>query len=139
MSVLNEKKVENCVLCYPEIMPEQTMRLSNDNCMFFQIHQDILKGSGIIVPKKHRVNVFELTEEEVADTFKLLKEVKKLLDKEHNPDGYNIVWNTGSAAGQHMFHAHLHVIPRFNDEPLAGLDLHHLINTKENLRPSLLP
>lgn len=115
-------------------MPEQRVVLSNKSCIFYQIPQDILIGSGIIVPVKHRKNVFELTEEEIEDTFKLLKDVKIHLDKLHNPDGYNIFWNTDSAAGQHMFHAHLHIVPRFNSEPLAGKDLLSFIRVKENRR-----
>ena len=127
-------KVKDCVICYPELIPEQKMIFSNEHCAFFQIPQKILLGSGIIVPNNHKNNVFELSEEEFISTFKLLSEVKSYLDEKHNPDGYNIVWNTNSAAGQHLFHAHLHVIPRFNNEPLTGQHLHTLICTDENKR-----
>lgn len=123
-----------CVLCNTKLMAEQKVVLSNKSCIFYQIPQDILVGSGIIVPKKHKRNVFELTDEEIKDTFDLLKDVKEYLDDLHNPDGYNICWNTDSAAGQHMFHAHLHVIPRFKNEPLAGKDLLSFIRVEENKR-----
>jgi histidine triad (HIT) family protein len=96
--------------------------------------QEILIGSGVIVPKKHRENAFELTEEEWMGTYSLLYEVKKHLDVLHQPQGYNLAWNTNKAAGQHLFHSHLHVIPRFEDEPLAGKDLRSFIGVKENRR-----
>ena len=85
----NRKK--DCVICNPDLIPEQKMILSNDHCIFFQMPQKILIGSGIIVPKIHRRNVFELTDEEVLATFHLLAEVKSYLDEKFKPDGYNPV------------------------------------------------
>ena len=126
---------KNCVLCHTELMPTQVTVLSNKNCLFYQIPQNVLKGAGIIVPRLHKENVFELSIEEWNDTFLLLKEVKELLDEKHHPDGYNVFWNTGSAGGQHLMHAHLHVIPRFGDEPLAGKDLWSFIGGESNCRP----
>ena len=82
--------------------------------------QDSLKYSGIIVPVRHAETVFDLTGEEVAATFRMLAQAKAWLDREHSPDGYNVGWNSGAVAGQQVFHAHLHVIPRFAQEPLAG-------------------
>jgi diadenosine tetraphosphate (Ap4A) HIT family hydrolase len=40
------------------------------------------------------------------------------------PDGYTIGWNVGAVAGQEIFHAHMHVIARFDDEESAGRGLH---------------
>jgi diadenosine tetraphosphate (Ap4A) HIT family hydrolase len=83
-------------------------------------YQGALKHSGVIIPVSHRETVFDLTEPEVAATFRLLRKVKAWMDEEFSPDGYNIGWNCGRAGGQDVFHAHLHVIPRFRQEPLAG-------------------
>ena len=90
--------------------------------MFVQneLYQGALKYSGVIVPKAHKETVFELSEEEILATFALVNEVKAWLDANFSPSGYNLGWNCGSVAGQEVMHAHLHVIPRFNDEPLAG-------------------
>jgi diadenosine tetraphosphate (Ap4A) HIT family hydrolase len=81
--------------------------LENEHCRFLQEPQEVLVGSGIIFPREHRETVFDLTEEEWADTFVLLQEVKALLDAVHDPQGYNLGWNSGSVAGQEVFHAHL--------------------------------
>jgi histidine triad (HIT) family protein len=99
--VLTEKMdyKENCVLCNHKLEPRQKVILSNENCFFTQMLQEILIGSGLIIPKKHRANVFELTEEEWIDTFDLLKKVRTYLDEKHQPDGYNVAWNSYSAAG----------------------------------------
>lgn len=125
---------EDCVLCNHKLVPTQKVVLNNENCYFTQMPQEILIGSGLIIPKRHRANVFELTEEEWADTFDLLKKVKVYLDEKHQPDGYNVAWNTHSAAGQHLLHSHLHIIPRFNNEPLVGKDLLSFIGKPENKR-----
>ena len=44
------------------------------------------------------------------------------MDKEFNPQGYNIGWNCCPVGGQLVMHAHMHVIPRFSQEPLAGTE-----------------
>jgi histidine triad (HIT) family protein len=94
----------------------------NDLALFIQDerYQGSLKHSGIIVPAAHRETVFDLTEAEIVATFRLLAVVKRWMDDEFRPDGYNIGWNCGKTGGQEVFHAHMHVIPRFAQEPLAG-------------------
>lgn len=94
--------------------------------------QGALKHSGVIVPVAHRVTVFDLTAAELADTFVLLGRVKAWMDLEFSPDGYNIGWNAGAVAGQEVFHAHLHVIPRFAVEPLAGKGIRSLLKSSAN-------
>jgi len=64
----------------------------------------------------------------------MLQRVKVLLDNEYAPDGYNVGWNVGSVGGQHIFHAHFHVIPRFADEPFAGKGIRHWLKQPENRR-----
>jgi diadenosine tetraphosphate (Ap4A) HIT family hydrolase len=86
----------------------------------------------VIVPNIHRQTVFDLTPEEWADTYNLLNEVKTLLDAQYQPDGYNLGWNCGSIGGQEIFHAHLHVIPRFQNEPLAGKGIRYWLKQPEN-------
>jgi len=83
-------------------------------------HQGALRHSGVIIPVAHRETAFDLTDAEVVATFRLLARIKLSMDSELSPDGYNLGWNCGRVGGQEVFHAHLHVIPRFKEEPLAG-------------------
>ncbi|EKM93498.1 histidine triad (HIT) protein [Stutzerimonas degradans] len=69
--------------------------------------------------------MFDLAENEWKSTYDLLRRVKNMIDTEFNPDGYNVGWNVGQTGGQTVFHAHLHVIPRYKDEPLAGKGIRH--------------
>ena len=127
--------VPDCPLCNAESDDTQTVVLANAHCMFTQIPQTVLVGSGLIVPRQHRRTVFDLTPEEWAATYDMLQQVKSLLDEQYQPDGYNVGWNVESVGGQEIFHAHLHVIPRFSDEPLAGKGIRHWLKQEDNMRP----
>jgi diadenosine tetraphosphate (Ap4A) HIT family hydrolase len=96
-----------------------------------------LVGSFVIIPKSHVETPFDLSEQEWLDTKKMIDTVKKFIDEKYCPDGYNLGWNVGRAAGQVVSYAHLHIIPRFRDEPLAGKGIRYWIKQKENIRPSL--
>jgi diadenosine tetraphosphate (Ap4A) HIT family hydrolase len=70
-------------------------------------------GHALVVPRRHVPGYFELSEEERADVWQLVSEVKARLDGERSPAGYNVGINVGEAAGQTVWHAHVHVIPRY--------------------------
>lgn len=110
-----------CPYC-PISDPDQTVLFEREIVLFTENHkyQGSLKHSGIIIPKAHRPTVFDLTPQELTASFDLLHEVKAWMDEKFRPAGYNIGWNCGPVAGQEVMHAHLHVIPRFWQEPLAG-------------------
>ena len=86
------------------------------------------------MPKAHRESTFDLTTEEIISTFSLLTEVKALLDTKYDPQGYNLGWNCGVVAGQTVFHAHLHVIPRYASEPDAGKGIRYWLKQESNRR-----
>ena len=122
----------------PDTFPDQRVELENAHCVFLRFDkQDVLPGSGLIVPYRPCESVFDLTPQEWAATFELLREVKRLLDEESAPDGYNVGWNVGEVGGQSIPQVHLHVIPRFTDEPLAGKGIRYYLKQPENRRSSL--
>jgi diadenosine tetraphosphate (Ap4A) HIT family hydrolase len=88
-------------------------------------------GHTVVIPRRHVSSFFDLTPEEVAACMDLIKEERKLLDKEFNPDGYNIGVNVGPAAGQSIRHVHIHIIPRYKgdvENPQGGV--RHVIPKK---------
>jgi histidine triad (HIT) family protein len=127
---------KNCPFCNPQTDPNQNIVLENETCYFLQHdkEQDVLEGCGVIVPKKHRENTFELTREEWNDSYDLLQQAKEYLDEKFRPDGYTLGWNVGSASNQSIPHSHFHVIPRYKDEPLAGKGIRHWLKQPENKR-----
>jgi diadenosine tetraphosphate (Ap4A) HIT family hydrolase len=115
-------------------LDEHRVEDSNELCLFLATRDPILAGSGIIIPRAHRRDVFDLSQQEWADTLQLLGRVKATIDRDLAPDGYNIGCNCGVCAGQEVFHAHMHVIPRFADEPLAGRGIRYWLRQDANRR-----
>jgi diadenosine tetraphosphate (Ap4A) HIT family hydrolase len=70
-------------------------------------------GHTLIVPRRHEADYFALTAAEQTAMWALTGEVRRRIEVEHQPQGYNIGLNVGTAAGQTVPHAHLHVIPRY--------------------------
>ena len=108
--------------------------IDGELCRVIPTNDPVLVGSVMIVPKAHRETAFDLTADEWAETQELLAQVKAKLDAEHSPDGYNVGWNVGEAGGMSVPHAHLHVIPRHADEPLAGKGIRHHLKQESNRR-----
>lgn len=97
-----------------------------------------LIGSYVVIPKSHVKTPFEMTLDEWIATKDLIDIIKQYIDAKYNPDGYNLGWNVGDVAGQEVEYAHLHIIPRFKDEPYAGKGNRYWLRQNENIRPSLI-
>jgi diadenosine tetraphosphate (Ap4A) HIT family hydrolase len=108
--------------------------IENKHCLFMQYYDGIPEGSGLIIPKAHRETVFNLTAIEWEATYNLLNEAKMLIDQQLHPDGYNIGWNVGKVGGQEVFHAHLHIVPRYSDELYSGKGIRYWLKKPENKR-----
>ena len=91
--------------------------------------------SGIIIPKRFVTTPFDLSPEEWIDLRTIVLQAKDHIETRHVPDGYNLGWNVGAVAGQEIDHLHLHIIPRYADEPLAGQGIRYAIKQPENRRP----
>ncbi len=74
------------------------------------------QGHVLVIPKEHAANIFELSEDMTAKAFLLAKKVAAVLKEVTGCDGINILQNNGEAAGQTVFHLHIHVIPRYQKE-----------------------
>ncbi len=74
------------------------------------------KGHALILPKEHADNLYELPEETAAKTFVLAQKLAKSMTKKLGCDGFNIVQNNGRVAGQTVFHFHMHLIPRYEND-----------------------
>ena len=75
-------------------------------------------GHSLIIPFRHCSSFFDLTPEETSACMELLAYERKMLEDEFNPDGYNVGVNVNAAAGQSIFHVHIHLIPRYTGDSL---------------------
>ena len=73
-------------------------------------------GHTLVIPKKHYANVLEIDPDTFSYAMKIAKRIAEAQVKAFNCDGVNILNNCGEAAGQTVFHLHIHVIPRFKNE-----------------------
>jgi len=125
-------------------MTEKKKRDVNDPCLFCRTSESasketiaetelarlvtdtypVSKGHCLIIPKRHIMTYFECTEEENRDFRLLMIKAKEYLDEKFSPDAYNIGNNNGLAAGQSVFHLHIHIIPRYKgdvENPKGGV------------------
>ena len=111
-----------CIFC--NLSKDKEIIAENDLAIAFYDSFPVNPGHALIIPKRHVANYFELTEEECVAIQALLKIVKDTVEERFNPDGYNIGVNVNAAAGQSVFHVHMHLIPRYKgdvENPKGGV------------------
>ncbi|MBI2664306.1 HIT family protein [Candidatus Woesearchaeota archaeon] len=82
----------------------------------FPIHP----GHALVVPKKHSVDIFDTDEETMGKMMKVAKKLSPSVMKGTKANGINIGMNNRAAAGQEVLHAHVHIIPRYDDDGLKA-------------------
>ena len=97
-----------------------------DNALAFAIRDGypVSPGHTLLIPKRLVPTWFDATREEQRALMALLEAVREGLAVSHQPDGYNVGFNSGRAAGQTVGHLHIHVIPRYDgdvDDPRGGV------------------
>ena len=108
---------ENCIFCKIAAgeIPSVTLYEDSD----FRVILDISpasKGHALILPKEHYENLYELEDELAAKALVLAKKMITKLRDIVECDGYNVLQNNGSVAGQTVFHYHMHLIPRYEND-----------------------
>lgn len=115
-------KDENCIFC--KILAGEipsTAVYEDDSFRAILDASPAARGHVIILPKNHASNIFELPDEDASKIMVVAKKIATALKKTYHCDGVNILQNNGEAAGQTVFHLHVHVIPRFeNDDVKIG-------------------
>ena len=110
---------DDCLFC--EIIagsiPSQTIDSDEKTVAFMDINP-ATRGHALVVPRVHSADLIEIEDEDLTATTlaarRLARRMKEVLDA----DGINLINACGAAAWQTVFHFHLHVIPRYEDDPL---------------------
>ncbi len=93
----------------------------DDNVYAFLDNSPSSIGHTLVVPKKHYENLFDIPDAELGILGARVKKVARAVKTALNADGINISMNNGRAAGQVIFHAHIHIIPRFEKDMQAHI------------------
>jgi histidine triad (HIT) family protein len=76
------------------------------------------RGHVVVIPREHAENLVAVSEQDMAATMNAARRMVARLQETIAPAGFNILSNMGRAAWQSIFHFHVHVIPRYADDPL---------------------
>ena len=110
-------KSDNCIFCKIAAGEIPSKTLYEDEQ--FRVILDLgpaAKGHALILPKEHYAKIYEIPDEVAASAMKLAKKMAGVITEKLNCDGFNIVQNNGVVAGQTVFHFHMHLIPRYEDD-----------------------
>ncbi len=111
-------KEKDCIFCKltEREIPSQIIFENELDIAFLDIFP-ISEGHTIVIPKKHYSNLEYIPDYELTELFKVVKKLAIMIHKKLKIDGYNILQNNFTAAGQVINHFHVHIIPRnFDDE-----------------------
>lgn len=108
---------KDCIFCKIANgeMPAATIYENSD----FRVILDVApasRGHALIIPKEHFKDIFDIDAMTAGRMFSLATEVARAMKSVLKCDGMNIVQNNGIVAGQTVFHLHLHLIPRYEND-----------------------
>ena len=114
-------KVDNCIFCKIAAgeIPSTTIYEDEDFRVILDI-EPASKGHALILPKEHYANLYELDDALAAKALVVAKKVITQMTEVLGCDGYNVLQNNGAAAGQTVFHFHIHIIPRKETSKVWG-------------------
>jgi histidine triad (HIT) family protein len=111
--------VADCLFCgiVEGSIPSQTID-SDERTVAFMDVAPATPGHALVVPRKHSADLLEIDPDDLSATMtaaqRLARHIKEVLDA----DGVNLINSCGAAAWQTVFHFHVHVVPRYEDDPL---------------------
>ena len=112
--------MENCIFCkiLKNEIPSATV-YEDDKFRGIMDIAPVAKGHVILLAKEHTANLLEADNELLAAALPAVKKVANAVKKTVNCDGINVLQNNGEAAGQTVFHLHIHVMPRYSKDKVA--------------------
>ena len=108
----------DCLFCkiVAREIPAQIVYEDGETLAFLDINP-VNPGHTLVIPKEHSTDIFDIDEKNWAVVMRTSRTVAHALEKALKTDGVNIGMNNRAGAGQVIFHAHVHVMPRFAGDP----------------------
>jgi histidine triad (HIT) family protein len=116
---LAENRDPNCIFCkilegeMPASVPDE-----DEHTIAFMDINPWTRGHAVVVPRNHSTNLYEIPEEDLERTIVAAKRLALKMKDALGCDGVNLLNSCEPAAWQTIFHLHIHVIPRYDDDPL---------------------
>ena len=110
---------DDCIFCSIVAGEAPATKVDEDEhtIAFMDIHP-WTKGHALVIPKQHTANLYEIDPEELARVATAAQRLAIKMRDTLDCDGINLLNSTNPAAWQTVFHFHMHVIPRYSDDPL---------------------
>ena len=110
---------EDCLFCgiVEGSVPSQTIDSDERTVAFMDINP-ATPGHALVVPRVHSADLMEIEPEDLEATTLAARRLSRRMKEVLDADGINVLNACGAAAWQTVFHFHLHVIPRYEDDPL---------------------
>lgn len=118
---MSPSDIASCPFCTPDA---DRVFLRNEEVLGLWDRFPVSPGHALVVPRRHVADWFDATADEKTALLEGVDVAKAEIERQHRPDGYNIGINRGAAAGQTIFHLHVHVIPRYSgdvEDPRGGV------------------
>lgn len=110
-------KHEDCLFCkiIDGEIPSAKVYEDDHVYAFIDIGQ-VTEGHTLVIPKQHAKDIYDLSPETAKELFARIPKLAQAVKDAYQPAGLNIVNNNGEFAGQTIYHLHLHLIPRYNNQ-----------------------
>jgi histidine triad (HIT) family protein len=110
---------EDCIFCkiLAGELPSETVQEDEHTLAFMDINP-WTRGHALVVPRNHSRNLYDVEDEDLRHTMSAAQRLALRMRERLGCDGINLLNACESAAWQTVFHFHVHVIPRYNDDPL---------------------
>lgn len=108
---------EDCIFCNitGKKLPASCV-YEDEQVMAFLDIKPLNEGHTLVIPKRHYETIYAVPDEEVGHLFKIVKKVASAVKKSVGAEGITVSQHNGKAAGQAIFHVHVHVIPRYEGQ-----------------------
>ena len=111
--------MDDCIFCKIIAGKVPAMKVyENDKIFAFLDISPVSMGHTLVVPRSHHVDLLETPDDVLSDMITRTKKIAAAVVSAVKADGFNLGVNTKPAAGQAVFHTHLHIIPRFKGDGL---------------------
>jgi histidine triad (HIT) family protein len=114
-------KDSTCIFCrIAQKEVPASLVYEDEKALAFLDIRPLNEGHILIIPKEHYENIFDIPEQLITYMHGIVKRIAIAVEKATKADGISIIQQNGKAAGQEVFHLHVHVVPRYEGQKLPS-------------------